>query len=248
MEVYRQELMVDVLEPSPELVEVQALMPIDPADRERLKEDISKDGIRDAIKVYKNGNKYLILGGYNRWRIAQELGIKTVPVEIYHLTEEERRDLVIKDNLNRRHLTREQKQRLIEYFLKKEPEQSDRVIAKKTSSDHKTVGTIRNKLQSTGEIPRLEKRIGLDGKSRKAEVIGSPQKVKPLQPIANIQPKDHNFKANDIANIILNSSFDYFELRKISLLSLEECFRLSDKTSRVHLVKEIKQLFKRFGV
>ncbi len=245
MEVYRQELMVDVLEPAPELVEVQALMPIDPADRERLKEDISKDGIRDAIKVYRNGTKYYILGGYNRWRIAQELGIKTVPVEIYYLTEEERRDLVIKDNLNRRHLTREQKQRLIEYFLKKDPEHSDRVIAKKLGSDHKTVSSVRKKLQSTGEIPQLDKRIGLDGKSRKSEVI--PQKEKPLHPSKNIQPKDQSLKANDIANIILNSSFDYFELRKIALTSLEECLRSADKSLRVNLVKEIKQLLKRFG-
>lgn len=168
MEVYRQELLTSVLEPSPELVEVQALMPIDPADRERLKEDISKDGIRDAIKVYKNGSKYYILGGYNRWRIAQELGIRTVSVEIYYLPEDERRDLVIKDNLNRRHLTREQKQRLIEFFLRKEPSQSDRVIAKKTGSDHKTVGAIREKLESGGEIPHLDKRVGKDGKLQKS--------------------------------------------------------------------------------
>ena len=155
MEVYRQELLTDVLEPSPELVEVQALMPIDPADRERLKEDIAKDGIRDAIKVYKNGSKYYILGGYNRWRIAQELGISTVPVEIYHIGPEERRDLVIKDNLNRRHLTREQKQRLIAYFLKQNPEQSNRAIAEKTGSDDKTVGKVRKQLESGAEIPQL---------------------------------------------------------------------------------------------
>jgi len=155
MEVYRQELLTDVLEPSPELVEVQALMPIDPADRERLKEDIAQGGIRDAIKVYKNGSKYYILGGYNRWRIAQELGISTVPVEIYHIGPEERRDLVIKDNLNRRHLTREQKQRLIAYFLKQNPEQSNRAIAEKTGSDDKTVGKVRKQLESGAEIPQL---------------------------------------------------------------------------------------------
>jgi ParB-like chromosome segregation protein Spo0J len=170
MEVYRQELMVSALEPSPELIEVQALMPIDPSDRERLKEDIAKDGIRDAIKVYRNGNKYYILGGYNRWRIAQEVGIKTVPVEIYYLqSEEERRDLVIKDNLNRRHLTREQKQRLIEYFLKKEPYLSNRAIAEKSKSDDKTVAKVRKSLESTAEIPQLDKRVGQDGKQRKSE-------------------------------------------------------------------------------
>jgi len=78
-----------------------------------------------------------------------------VPVEIYYLPEDERRDLVIKDNLNRRHLTREQKQRLIAYFLKQNPEQSNRAIAEKTGSDDKTVGKVRKQLESGAEIPQL---------------------------------------------------------------------------------------------
>lgn len=247
MEVYRQELMVDVLEPSPELIEVQALMPIDPSDRERLKEDIAKDGIRDAIKVYRNGSKYYILGGYNRWRIAQELGIKIIPVEIYHLSDEERRDLVIKDNLNRRHLTREQKQKLIEYFLKKDPFLSNRLIAKKAKSDDKTVAKVRKELESTAEIPQLNKRIGQDGKSRKSEINISSQKEKPSQPSVNIQ-SSQSLKSKEIANIILSGNFDYYDLRKIALTSLEECLRSADKSTRIQLVKEIKQLLKRFGV
>lgn len=245
MEVYRQELLTYVLEPSPELVEVQALMPIDNADRERLKEDIAKDGIRDAIKVYKDGSKYYILGGYNRWRIAQELGIDTVPVEIYRLSPDERRDLVIKDNLNRRHLTREQKQRLIAFFLKQDPALSNRAIADKTGSDHKTVSSVRNKLESTGEIPQLDQRLGSDGKMRKAEKKISSSDVQSAG-CDEAQPQG-KVKASGIANKILNSEYDYYELRKIALTSLEECLRSSDKSERLHLIKDIKQLLKRFG-
>ena len=98
---------------SPELTEVQALMPIDTADRENLRRDIEESGeIRDPIKVYadKKGN-YLILCGYNRWKIAQELGWPTVPIEIMNLSLKEREELVWKDNLNRRHLTTRQKQK-----------------------------------------------------------------------------------------------------------------------------------------
>jgi ParB-like chromosome segregation protein Spo0J len=240
MEIYRQELLTSALEPSPELIEVQALMPIDPADRERLKEDIAKDGIRDAIKVYKNGNKYYILGGYNRWRIAQELGITSVPVEIYHISEKERRDLVIKDNLNRRHLTRDQKQKLIEYFLRLEPEKSDRAIAKKTGSDHKTVGSVRRELESTGEIPQLGKRVGIDDKVRLSKINKS-----------NISKKDvetpKKIKSSEVANLILEGAFDYYDLRKLILTALEECLRSSDKQSRIWLIKEVKELMKRFS-
>lgn len=152
---------------SPELTEVQALMPIDPKDRENLMKDIQESGeIRDPIKVYAGGNgNYLILCGYNRWRIAQELGWDNVPIEVVNISPSERQDLVWKDNLNRRHLTRDQKQRLIDHFLKNDPVQSNRDIAKKTGSDHKTVGERRSKLESGGEIPHLKAVKGRDGKS-----------------------------------------------------------------------------------
>lgn len=248
MEVYRQELLTSILEPSPELIEVQALMPIDPKDRDRLKDDIAKDGIRDAIKVYKSGSKYYILGGYNRWRIAQELGIETVPVEIYHLDPEERRDLVIKDNLNRRHLSREQKQRLIAYFLKQNPDQSNRAIAEKTGSDDKTVGKVRKKLEFGAEIPHLDKRVGKDGKFQKAEkTVISSKPRKEIKEIKEVNEKFEKLKASEIANIILNSSFDFYDLRKIALTSLEECLKLCDKSERTKIVKEVKNLIKRFG-
>lgn len=127
------------LQASPELIEIQALMPIDPLDKERLKKDIKENGIRDPLKVYQKNGQWYILGGYNRQQIALELGIDTLPVQEYEGTPDERRDLVINDNLNRRHLTSEQKTKLIRYFLKQDPGQSDRIIGKKTGTHHSTV-------------------------------------------------------------------------------------------------------------
>lgn len=101
---------VDLLEISKELQDVQSLMPISEADRETLKKDIQDAGIiRDPIKTYKKGKKFLILGGYNRWNIAQELGWETVPVEVLDVNQAVRKNLVIDDNLSRRQLTEEQK-------------------------------------------------------------------------------------------------------------------------------------------
>ncbi|GEM_PF-908861 len=166
-----QPISVEELQPSPELMEVQNFLPISPEDRERLKRDIEKSGeIRDPIKIYfDNEGNPLILGGFNRWNIARELGWQFVPCEVMTVVQKERRELAIMDNLARRHMTREQKQKIVEMFLKNDPVQSDRTIAKKTGADHKTVGVVRNKLESTGEIPQLEKRAGADGKIRKAE-------------------------------------------------------------------------------
>lgn len=161
------------LQPSPELLEVQSFLPISTEDRERLKKDIEKSGeIRDPVKIYfdKEGNP-LILGGFNRWHIAQELDWSFIPCEVMEVPAKERRELAIMDNLARRHMTREQKYKIVEMFLKNDPVQSDRIIAKKSGADHKTVGVVRSRLESTGEIPQLDKRAGADGKVRKADPI-----------------------------------------------------------------------------
>lgn len=163
---------------SPELEEVQSYFPISADDRERLRKDIQESGeIRDPIKVYyDHKDKCLILGGKNRWEIARELGWQYVPIEVFDLKPKERRELALMDNLARRHMNADQKRRVIEMFLKNDPVQSNRVIAKKTGSDDKTVGTVRKKLESTAEIPRLEKRKGSDGKVRRADPPPRPSK------------------------------------------------------------------------
>ena len=158
---------------SPELEEVQEFMPISAEDRDRLKKDIQESGeIRDPLKIYfDNEGTPLILGGMNRWEIAQELGFDFVPVEVISLSAEKRRTLALMDNLARRQLSRDQKNKIVEIFLKTDPEESNRVIATKTGVDHKTVGQLRTRLASTGEIPQLEKRKGADGKVRTAEPV-----------------------------------------------------------------------------
>ena len=75
---------------------------------------------------------------------------------------------ILSANLHRRHLTAAQKQNLIAAELKAQPEKSNRVIAKQINVDHKTVGAVRERLASTGEIPRLDKTVGADGKARVA--------------------------------------------------------------------------------
>lgn len=164
----QQEYNVSLLKLSPELIKYQHLMPISPEDKERLKQDIVRSNeIRDPIKVYFNKNDdCLILGGANRWEIAMELGWPTVPIKIYNLTKKDQREkLVIDDNLSRRHLTLNQKKMITETLIKQNPVQSNRQIAQKTKVDHKTVGKIRKKLESVGEIPQMKKITGSDGKN-----------------------------------------------------------------------------------
>ena len=93
-------------------------------------------------------------------------------------------DFVITANLHRRHLTSEQKRELIAKVLKAKPEASNRKIAKQTKADDKTVAKVRRDLESTAEIPQLEKTTGADGKQRKSRAKKIPE-PKPPAPVTD---------------------------------------------------------------
>ncbi len=167
------------LQASPELVEIQALMPMEPEDLERLRNDIRKNGIRDHLKIYtdRKTGLDLVLGGWNRLQIALELGTAEIKCDIYEGSAAERRQLVVDDNLSRRHLSAEQKRALIRYFLKQEPGTSARTVAKKTGTDHKTASRVRDDMLSRGEIPHVEKVT--DTRGRQQPVKKAAQKPEP---------------------------------------------------------------------
>jgi hypothetical protein len=74
---------------------------------------------------------------------------------------------VISANIHRRHLTAEQKRELITRLLKAQPEKSDRQIAETVKASPTTVGTARAEMEVTGELSKLDSRVGADGKSRR---------------------------------------------------------------------------------
>jgi hypothetical protein len=78
-------------------------------------------------------------------------------------------------NAHRRHLTPEQRRKIIETqaaaaeaLVKAHPEKSDRQLAKDLGTDHKVVGRARKRAEATGAAPQL-KRVGADGKARKVK-------------------------------------------------------------------------------
>ena len=68
-------------------------------------------------------------------------------------------------NLARRQLTREQKRKLIEDELRETPTASNRKIGQQLGVDHVTVGSVRSRLASGGEIPHVTTVTGDDGKT-----------------------------------------------------------------------------------
>src|SRR3984893_18916923 len=144
----------------------------DPAALKELAEDIRQHGQREPASYIKdsNGNR-LLLDGRNRLDALEMLGRK-IDINDSRMFEQlssslDARVFIISKNIHRRHLTAEQKRDLIAGVIRSKPESSNRVIAKIVGADHKTVGTIKDKLVATGEVSPVEKTIGKDGKARK---------------------------------------------------------------------------------
>jgi hypothetical protein len=76
---------------------------------------------------------------------------------------------VISANINRRHLTAEQKRELIAKLLKADPNKSDRQIGAMTKADNKTVAKVRREQERREEIPHVEARTDTKGREQPAK-------------------------------------------------------------------------------
>jgi hypothetical protein len=132
------------------------------AEFDALVKDVGEHGLREPITVFED----MILDGRNRERACVEAG-----AERHYIQFEGDRAaalaFVVSKNIHRRHLTGEQKRYLTVKLLKAAPEKSDREIGRQVKVDGKTVAAVRADLESTAEIPQLEKTIGADGKARR---------------------------------------------------------------------------------
>jgi len=141
----------------------QLLPELSQQEFEALKADIETRGVQVPVDRDELGN---VLDGHHRVRACNESGIKNYPVRVISgFTEEQKRHHVLSVNLNRRHLTADQKRTLVAEELKQSPGFSDRLLAKLIGVDHKTVGSIRRQLQTRGEIPHVKELRGEDGKT-----------------------------------------------------------------------------------
>ena len=77
-----------------------------------LKEDIKNRGILVPLIIMNTG---YILTGHNRLKIALEIGLEKIPVQYCNseLKPDDEKQFMIKDNLFRRQLTSDQKEKLI---------------------------------------------------------------------------------------------------------------------------------------
>jgi hypothetical protein len=151
-----------------------------------LGQDIKANGLASSIGLYKGK----LLDGRNRLDAMELVGIKfgfvhrqepalrnkldylhfcdSDTIKFVDHFDSDPHDFVLSANIHRRHLNAEDKRDLIAKVLKAKPEASTATVAKQVKADDKTVAKVRRKLESTSEIPKLEKTTGADGKKRKS--------------------------------------------------------------------------------
>jgi hypothetical protein len=121
-----------------------------------LEESIAKSGIQVPIKLYEGR----ILDGRNRYRAAKAVGhvFKAADFELFDGSYTEAEEFVISTNVNRRHLTNAQKQDLIRKMIEKNPNESNRKIARLCGlPSHATVAKVRDGMINSPEVIRFRK-------------------------------------------------------------------------------------------
>lgn len=137
-------------------------------DYAALKADIAEHGVMVPVELDEVGN---ILDGHHRIRAWHELKAEGIELADYPrivrtgLTEAEKRNRVRALNILRRHLTQDQKRRVIGEQLKDAPERSNRQVASELGVSDKTVGAVRRQMEAIAEIPQLDTVTQKDGRS-----------------------------------------------------------------------------------
>ena len=150
-----------------EITQYQLLPDLTTDEYAALKADIAKRGVMVPVEYDELGN---VLDGHHRARACQELGITEWPrLTRLRMSEQEKTEHVLALNLDRRHLTREQRQELVAK-LRAQGWSTTR-IAKQVHVSHPTV---LNDLSGCKNL-QPEMVIGKDGKQYPAR-----QKPKPV--------------------------------------------------------------------
>ena len=142
----------------------QVMPPLSPDERAELEASIVADGVQVPILVAPDGT---IIDGHHRDEIARKHALHC-PRIVAEGDAAKLRGLAFKLNLNRRHLTREQKRALVADSIKADPQLSDREHGRRAGVDKNTAAKVRTGLESTGEIHQSDERVSGDGRVRPA--------------------------------------------------------------------------------
>jgi len=119
------------------------------------------------MAVFELGGEYLLVAGFHRCA-AHRLAQRTTARFLVHQgSREEAKEFADLDNLKHgKNLTRAERREVIRRQLKRHPDWSDVRLALACSTSDKTVRAVREEMERTSEIPRLDVLTGADGIER----------------------------------------------------------------------------------
>lgn len=161
----------------------QAMPDLAPDEYQALEQSILDNGILQPILVDENG---AIIDGHHRQKIAKRHNLPCPEDVKTGFTDAEKRTLALTLNLDRRHLSREQRREVLAKSIKADPQLSDRAHAERTGASDKTAGAVRRDLEANAEIPHSPDRVTAKGKS----APGPKPKPKPRSPKAETPAED----------------------------------------------------------
>jgi hypothetical protein len=223
-----------------------------------LGEDIKKNGQQVQIVLFSADGPdrpAVLIDGRSRLAAMELVGLPIFnedghPAFNLRFMEGDPYDLVLSLNINRRHLTEELRRELIAKVIKAKPEESDRSIAKKVKRDHKTVAKVRKKLESTGEVSPVQKRVGADGKKRgrppQRKVAPPKPEPKPAEPIGS--NADRATGSAEVDAETRRAEFAALDVEPAGDLSIPPFLRASDEPAETNHDQESRSALCEFRV
>jgi ParB-like nuclease domain len=145
------------------LTEAPVLPPLPAQEYAQLRDSIRDRGVLQPLLTTAD---HVLIDGHERWRAIQELRLTKYPIRIVgNLSEAERKELAIRLNVERRHLSRAERQRLLEMILQEAPAKSTREYADMFKIGKSTVSRARQKVLAGVPNGTPEFINGRDGKT-----------------------------------------------------------------------------------
>jgi hypothetical protein len=150
----------------------ELLPPLPPGELIALGEDIKVNRLQARAKVMREAGEFVLLDGRSRLDAIEAVGL---PIKVFVdgrlnksffeiVDVDNPIAFVISANIRRRHLSREDKERLIGELIKSDPARSDRQIAKDVGASPTTAGKIRSDLEAKGDVSKMDTRTDSKGR------------------------------------------------------------------------------------
>ena len=192
---------------------------------QHLRDDVRKRGILVPLIAKSDGT---LLAGHNRLLVAQELGLKKIPVQYVQeeLSEEREREFIVKDNLLRRQLSLEKRIGLYKFlypdFEEKflNPDELPKAGRKNTKDNSVTLEKIATETGQSVSAVRMQVKRGRDEAAKK---------------------NHHNVMISKEEKVLNSSTLQIFRKK---LQSLHTSIQNADELEQKQMLKDLKQFLK----